>query len=149
MPFVVLALGDAGGIALMQLRDGEALPFAEGDFRKPRLAPVILARKTERRTQQLHGLTGTLQRARNVIETGRIAMIAREQVAQDVAAMAALRAATSVKRYVAAALQAAGDVPVGLAVTDVIDGRPPRGHQIISWRMILSENQFALFGIMR
>ena len=90
MPFVVLALGDAGGIALMQLRDGEALPFAEGDFRKPRVAPVTVTGKTERRAQQLHGLAGALERARHIIEAVRIAIIAHEQIAQDVAAMACL-----------------------------------------------------------
>ena len=37
--------------------------------------------------------------------------------------MRALRAAARIERHVAAALQAAGDVPVGFAVTDVIDGR--------------------------
>ncbi len=43
MPFVVLALSDAGGIVLMQLRDGEAFPFAERDFRKPLIAPESVA----------------------------------------------------------------------------------------------------------
>src|SRR5665647_1903490 len=37
VPLVVLALGDARWIALMQLGDGEAFPVAEGDFDQPRL----------------------------------------------------------------------------------------------------------------
>src|SRR5664279_2403456 len=58
MPFVVLALGDPRRVALVQLRDGEALPFAEGDFRKLRLAPITLRVNAERRARQFHGLAG-------------------------------------------------------------------------------------------
>src|ERR1039457_3354434 len=124
MPFVVLALSDVLWVAHVQLRDGKALPFAEGDFREPRLAPETLRAKTERRARQFHGLAGARERARYIVEAGGIAIVTREQVAQDFTAMAALRAAARIERDVAAALQAAGNVPVGLAVADVIDGRP-------------------------
>ena len=113
-------------IALVQLGDCRALPVAEGDFGKPRIAGVSVGRKTERAAHELHGLGRALERARGVVEAGRIAALAREQIAQDAAAMNGLRAPARVERNVAAALQAALDVPIGFAVADVVDGR--RSH---------------------
>ena len=122
MPFVVLALGDAGGVAFVQLRDGEAFPGAEGDFGEPLVAPVALRRQAERGAHRFHGFAGALERARHVVERFWLALVAVEQIAQHLAAMRGLRAAARIERDVAAALQTAGDVPVGFAVTDVIDG---------------------------
>src|ERR1035441_6037031 len=86
MPFVVLALSDVLRVAHVQLRDGKALPFAEGDFREPRLPPVTVDAKSERRARQFHGLAGARERARYIIESGGIVAGSRKQVAQDVRA---------------------------------------------------------------
>ena len=65
------------------------------------------------------------------MEVGRGAAVAREQVAQDAGALRRLRAAAIVERDVVPALQPAFDVPVGLAVPNVIE----RGARTISpWR---------------
>ena len=53
--------------------------------------------------------------------------VAFEQIAEQARALHGLRAADVVERYVAVALQAAGDVPIGQAVADVIEA-----HE--SWR---------------
>src|SRR6185437_7908926 len=130
-PFVVLARRNALRIAFAQLRDGEALPFAEGDFEEPGLTQVAVGGKTKAHAHQFHCLASATERTRYVIETSRISTIAREQIAQDSTAMDTLRTATRIQRHVMTSLQTAGDVPISLTVTDVIDGRRRRrryGH---------------------
>src|SRR4249919_1029228 len=92
MPLVLLTRSDALRIARMQLRDREALPLAEGYFRKLRLDAIAVRGKPERRARQLHGRTGAAERARDEVQCGHIAAIAREQFLENFTAMHGLRA---------------------------------------------------------
>src|SRR6188474_781859 len=123
MPLVLLTRSDALRIARMQLRDREALPLAEGYFRKLRLDAIAVRGKPERRTRQLHGRAGTAERARDEVQLGHVAAVAREQFPKNFAAMHGLRASARVEWNVVSALQAAGHVPVGFTVADIKDDR--------------------------
>src|SRR5665213_1253691 len=89
---------------------------------EPSHSPKEISAK--RGPDQGHGLTSASQRTGNIVEVRGIAAVTREQVAQDSSAMNALRTAVRIEWHVVQALQAAGDVPLGLSVTDVIDRRP-------------------------
>jgi hypothetical protein len=105
----------------VQLRNRKSFPVAEGDLRKLRLDCVAAGRQAERYPHQLHGGAGASERTGDKIEACGADGFAREQIAQDTAAMSGLLTPARVERYVVAALQPAFDVPVGLAMTDVID----------------------------
>src|SRR5262245_1586176 len=124
MPLVVLAGGDALRIARMQLRDREAFPITESNFGELRLDAIAVRGKAERRAQELHGRAGAAKRARDKVQFGYIAAVAREQFAEDLTAMYGLRASARIERHVTPALQPAGHIPVGFAVTDIKDGWP-------------------------
>src|SRR6187401_1895791 len=123
MPLVLLTRSDALRIARMQLRDREALPLAEGYFRKLRLDAIAVRGKPERRTRQLHGRAGTAERARDEVQLGHVAAVAREQFPKNFAAMHSLRAPARIERDVVPALQPACHVPVGFTMADIKDNR--------------------------
>ena len=106
----------------------EAFPPAERDFREPRVLAVGAGVEPGRGAGQFHRLARAAKRARDEIELRRIDRVARQQVAQDLAAAARLFAPARVDRNVALALQAPFDVPVGFAVADVIEQRR-RAHR--------------------
>ena len=91
---------------------GQALVFAES-----------FCRQAERGAHQRHGFAGAAKRARHVIEIRRMSPDLREPIAQNISAVAGLRAAARVERDVVTTLQAAGDVPIGFTVTNVVDRR--------------------------
>src|SRR6478672_3347133 len=78
MPLVMLAGGDALGIARMQLRDRESFPFAERNFRKPHLQAVATRRQPEWRAHPFPCFAGACKRAGHIIEIGGVAAAARE-----------------------------------------------------------------------
>ena len=73
--------------------------------------------------QHVHGAARPLERARHIGEVRRLTPVAREQIAQQFAALGGLLPAARVELGVATALQPRLDVEVGLAVTDVIEDR--------------------------
>src|SRR4029078_1712799 len=123
MPLVLLTRSNALRIARMQLRDREALPFAEGNFGKLRLDAIAVGRKPERRARQFHGRAGAAERARDEGQFSHVPAVARKEFVEDFAAMHGLRAAACIERDVAPALQSAGYIPVGLTMADIKDDR--------------------------
>ncbi len=107
----------------MQLRDREAFPLAKGYFRKPWLDAIAVRGKPERRARQLHGRARAAERARDKVQFGHVAAVAREQFPENFAAMHGLRAPARVEGDVVPALQSAGYVPVGFAVAEIKDDR--------------------------
>ena len=74
--------------------------------------------------------------------------IAFEQIAQDIATVTGLRASARIERGVTMALQSAFDIPVGLAVADVIDNRRRHQRSVIErnfrrFRMLDADNVIA------
>jgi len=125
-PLVAFARRVCVGVLPAQLLGRAAFPGSESDLDQTFVDAIGIGRDTERRAYDLHGGTCATERARDEVEAARIRSVAREQFAQDLAAAARLRAALGVERDIAPALQPALDVPVGLAVADVIEER--RGH---------------------
>src|SRR6185437_15467070 len=108
------------------LGDREAFPSTECDFSKPWLNSIVVGRQTKRLAYKLHCFARPSERTRYEIEFGSVAAGAREQVAKNAAAMHCLFTTARIKWNVALALQAAGHIPFGFAVTDIIDGRTVR-----------------------
>jgi hypothetical protein len=123
VPLVVFARGNALRIAVAQLRDREPFPFSEGDLGQAPVFAVSFRRQAERGAHQRHGFAGAAKRARHVIEIRRMSPDLREPIAQKISAVVGLRAAARVERDVVTTLQAAGDVPIGFTVTNVVDRR--------------------------
>ncbi len=121
VPLVVLARLDTCRVARAHFRDGVALPGAEGNLGQFVEEPIAVRTETQAGARQLHGLTRAAERARDVVKAGRIDAVAREQIAQHLATMRCLCAAARVERDVLAALQARFDIPVGLAVAEIIE----------------------------
>jgi hypothetical protein len=88
----------------MQLRDRKAFPLAEGYFRKLRLDAIAVRGKPERRACQLHGRAGAAERARDEVQFGHVAAVAREQFPKNFAAMHGLCAPARVEWDVVPAL---------------------------------------------
>src|ERR1044072_9333710 len=127
-PLVALAHGDRIRPARLLFRKGEALPASERDFREPRILAVGAGVESGRGASQFHRLAGAAERAGYEIELRLIDRVARQQISQNLAAAARLPAAARVDRNVALALQTPFDIPVGFAMTDVIEpGR--RAHR--------------------
>src|SRR5690242_6772205 len=124
MPFILRTCGDPLRIARVQLQDRKAFPRPEGDFDEPLFDFISRCRQADFATRDFHRLTCAAKRAADKIEFIRTAAGTVEQAAENNAAVGGLRATAFVERNVISALQTARHVPVGLAVADVIEGRP-------------------------
>src|SRR6185436_7314500 len=108
---------DALRIARMQLRDREALPLAEGYFRKPRLYAIAVRGKPKRRARQLHGRAGAAERARDEVQFGYAAAVAHEQVPQNRAKIHGRRASARVESNVVSTVQVSVHVPISCPIS--------------------------------
>ncbi len=97
--------------------------MAVADFAQAIVERVTAGRQLQFGAHQVHGMARTLQRACDEGEARGGLAVAHKQAGENTAGMRALPSPEFVERRVDAALQAAFDVPVGLAVADVIDGR--------------------------
>src|SRR6185437_6135287 len=122
-PFVLLAGGYSLRIVRMKLRNCETFPIAEGNFHKSLVGPVAGRIKAKHGAQQLHCLRSAPKWTRYIIEIGSGKPLTGEQATQDMTAARRLRTSICIKGNIVAALQAARDVPVGLAVSNVVNDR--------------------------
>src|SRR5215467_11713476 len=123
IPLVALARIQHASASRLDLMQRQTFPFAIGDFNQARVDFVFVRFKTKRGAQDLHRFAGAPERAGNIFEILRPPVIARKQVAQQKSAFRGLLAAMPIEKGVAAALQPALSIEVGLAVPNVIEDR--------------------------
>src|SRR5581483_6043156 len=121
MPGILLAHGKQSGLLRHQVGKGHSVPAAEAHLDQPRLDAIAAGIEPEPGADQFHADAGAAQRTRNIIEIGGGLPAALKNAAEDFAAALRLGAARGIERGVALALQAAARIPVGLAVTDIIN----------------------------
>ena len=107
----------------LHLRKRRAFPFPITDFAQAIVDGVCLQRKSQDAAHQFHRLTGAPERTGDKANRRRVRPSRAEQISEDMAGMNRLLAAELIERNVLCALEPALRVPLGLAVTNVIDGR--------------------------
>ncbi len=118
-------------------RLGSLTILEDASVPRPRLAEMVAridaiaaGLESQRSTDQFHGDAGARQRAGDVIEIAGRLLAQRQKLAQDFSAALRLRFAGRVQRRVGLTLQPAAGIPVGLAVADVIEDRPPHRRRL-------------------
>ena len=122
----MLALGQSLRSPRLDLGERQAFPGAKRYLDQPIVEAIALRIEIERGADELHGFARAMEWARHVGAISRLTSIDRQQIAQHRAAMGRLAAPACVERRVAMALQALLDVPIGLAVADVVEHRHDR-----------------------
>src|SRR6516165_3735655 len=126
IPLVALAGTQHAGVLRLDLLQRQTFPFAISDFDQSRVNFVIVRLKTERGPHDLHRFARAFERACNIFEILWSPVIARKQVVQQDPAFGGLLATMRIENGVAAALQPALSIEIGLAVSNVIEDRHTR-----------------------